>query len=66
MIRRIRQWLCARKGHPHATNTVPRVGERPWEPEYEETYCTGCGATVKQAWKDSAGTEYITIEFTKE
>jgi hypothetical protein len=65
MIRRIRQWLCGRKGHPHDTTTVPRAGDRPQEPDYEETYCTGCGAIVRQAWHDSTGTEYIIIEATK-
>lgn len=57
MIRRIKQWLCARKGHPYKTTSSPRVGERPGDPDYEETYCTGCGAILEQSWTDNAGTE---------
>lgn len=44
MIRRIRQWLCARRGHPYRTITVPIVGEHPWDSDVETTFCRGCGS----------------------
>ena len=62
MIRRIRQWLCARKGHPHKQAWMP-VGQSVGrgDPDVETLFCQGCGAAIERAWTDNAGTEHRSL-----
>lgn len=56
-MRRLKQWWCGYKGHPYPTITVPIVGQRPDEPETDETFCRNCGARLYTEYTDCAGTE---------
>jgi hypothetical protein len=54
MMNRLRQIWCRNIGHPYPITTVPIIKAVAGAPlgdvvEVETTFCTGCGATLKES-----------------